>query len=104
MAQRFRHSSLTDRVRSPHHCVYLPARGGQGSLGEASMPRSLSALPLLLFLLAPIARADQASLPGCEAPSALRKAIKNQLESKEFRHLYFQLREERQQRVLSELF
>jgi len=66
------------------------------------MPRSLSALPLLLFLLAPIARADQASLPGCEAPSALRKAIKNQLESKEFRHLYFQLREERQQRVLSE--
>jgi thiol-disulfide isomerase/thioredoxin len=68
------------------------------------MPRSLSALPLLLFLLAPIARADQAPLPGCEAPPALRNAIKDQLESKEFRHLDFQPREERQQRVLSGLF
>jgi thiol-disulfide isomerase/thioredoxin len=68
------------------------------------MPRSLSALPLLLFLLVPIAKADQPSLPGCEAPAALRKTLKDQLESKEFRHLDFQPREERQQRVLSELF
>jgi thiol-disulfide isomerase/thioredoxin len=68
------------------------------------MPRSLSALPLLLFLLAPVARADQASLPGCEAPAALRKAIKDQLESKEFLHLDFQTRENRKQRVLKELF
>ena len=68
------------------------------------MPRSLSALPLLLFLLVPIARADQPSLPGCEVPQALRNAIKDQLESKEFRHLDFQPREERQQRIFSELF
>src|ERR1700722_20697973 len=79
-------------------------RRGQGFLGEAFMPRALFALPLLLFLFSPITRADQASLPGCDAPPALSKAIKDQLESKEFTHLDFQTREEHEQRVLSELF
>jgi thiol-disulfide isomerase/thioredoxin len=59
------------------------------------MPRSLFALPLLLFLLAPIARADHASLPGCEPPPALQKIIKDQLDSKEFRRLDYLQRQER---------
>lgn len=59
------------------------------------MPRSLSALPLLLFLLVPIAKADQPSLPGCEPPPALQKIIKDQLDSKEFYRLDYQQRQER---------
>jgi len=60
------------------------------------VPRSLSALPLLLFLLAPIARADQPSLPGCEAPPAIQKVIKEQLDSKFYR-LDYEQRQEREQ-------
>jgi thiol-disulfide isomerase/thioredoxin len=66
------------------------------------MPRSLFALPLLLFLLA--ANAEQSSLPGCEPPRALSKALKDRLDSNEFRHLDYQQREERKRRVLSALF
>jgi hypothetical protein len=67
------------------------------------MPRSLSALPLLLFLLASTARADQASLPGCEAPSAIRKIVKDQLNSPEFNRLAYDAQIERQRQVLSNL-
>jgi thiol-disulfide isomerase/thioredoxin len=66
------------------------------------MPRSLFALPLLLFLLA--ANAEQSSLPGCEPPRALSKALKDRFDSNEFSHLDFQTREAREQGVLSELF
>jgi thiol-disulfide isomerase/thioredoxin len=67
------------------------------------MPRSLSALPLLLFLLVPIARADQPSLPGCEAPSAIRKVVKDQLGSPEFNRLAYDVQIERKRQVLSNL-
>jgi hypothetical protein len=67
------------------------------------MSRALFALPLLLFLLAPAARADQASLPGCEAPAALRKTIKDQLHSPEFDRLSYAAQVEHKQQVLSKL-
>jgi thiol-disulfide isomerase/thioredoxin len=67
------------------------------------MPRSLSALPLLLFLIASAARADQASLPGCEAPSAIRKIVKDQLNSPEFNRLAYDAQIERKRQVLSKL-
>ena len=67
------------------------------------MLRALSALPLLLFLLSPVARADQPSLPGCEAPSALRKIVKDQLNSPEFNRLSYDAQLERKQQVLSKL-
>ena len=78
-------------------------RRGQGFLGEAFMPRALFALPLLLFLFSPITRADQASLPGCEAPSALRKTIKDQLHGPAFDRLTYAAQLERKQQVLSNL-
>ena len=67
------------------------------------MQRSLFALPLLLFLLSPVARADQPSLPGCEAPSTLRKIVKDQLNSPEFNRLAYDDQIVRKQQVLSEL-
>jgi hypothetical protein len=67
------------------------------------MSRALFALPLLLFLLAPAARADQASLPGCEAPAALRKTIKDQLHSPEFDRLTYAAQFDRKQQVLTKL-
>jgi thiol-disulfide isomerase/thioredoxin len=67
------------------------------------MRRLLFALLLLALLAVPSAHTEQVSLPGCEAPAALRKIIKDQLESKEFRHLPYQEQQERKQNVLSGL-
>lgn len=67
------------------------------------MRRLLFALLLLALLAVPSAHTEQVSLPGCEAPAALRKIIKDQLESKEFRHLSYQEQQERKQNVLSGL-
>lgn len=67
------------------------------------MRRSLLALPLLvLFLISP-AQSQQASLPGCEAPAALRKVIKDQFEWKEYERLTYQEQQALEQRVLSGL-
>jgi len=68
------------------------------------MRRSLFALPLLVLLVVLAAQSEQSSLPGCEAPDALREALKDQLEPKELRLLTYQERQERQQHVLSALF
>jgi thiol-disulfide isomerase/thioredoxin len=67
------------------------------------MRRSSSALPLLLLLLPPAAGAGQPSLPGCEAPSAIRKIVKDRLNSPEFNRLAYDARIERKQQVLSKL-
>ncbi|HEY3989662.1 MAG TPA: TlpA disulfide reductase family protein [Acidobacteriaceae bacterium] len=67
------------------------------------MPRSLFALPLLLILLPPAARSDQASLPACQAPATLRKTVKDQLDSPEFNRLAYSAQIERKQQVLSGL-
>lgn len=68
------------------------------------MPRVLFTLLLLLISPSPAASAERPSQPGCDAPPALSKTIKDQLESKEFTHLDFQTREAHEQRILSELF
>ena len=68
------------------------------------MRRSVLAFPLLVLLFVPVAQSEQPSLPGCEAPAALRKTLKDQLESKEFRLLAYQEKQQRQQQVLSALF
>jgi len=68
------------------------------------MRRSLFALPLLVLLVVLAAQSEQSSLPGCEVPDALRKALKDQLEPKELRLLTYQEKQERQQHVLSALF
>jgi thiol-disulfide isomerase/thioredoxin len=65
------------------------------------MPRAFFALPLLFVLLSSGIQAQRASLPGCEPPPALRKALKD-LDSKEFRRLPYQQREERKQRLYAE--
>ncbi|HEY4011524.1 MAG TPA: hypothetical protein VGM11_15320, partial [Acidobacteriaceae bacterium] len=67
------------------------------------MQRSSSALLLLLLLLPPAAGAGQPSLPGCEAPSAIRKIVKDRLNSPEFNRLAYDARIERKQQVLSKL-
>jgi thiol-disulfide isomerase/thioredoxin len=67
------------------------------------MTRVLLALPLLLIFLATIAKADQASLPGCEPPSAIQKIIKDQLHSPEFWRLDYSARLARNRQILVDL-
>ena len=67
------------------------------------MPRFLFALPLLLIFASPTARAQQPSLPGCEAPPPIRRVIKDQLHSPEFDRLTYAAQIERKQQVLSKL-
>ena len=67
------------------------------------MARSLFALQLLLIVLSPAVKAQQRSLPGCEAPPALRKTIKDQLHSPEYDRLTYAAKLERKQQVLSKL-
>jgi hypothetical protein len=67
------------------------------------MPRSLFAVPLLLILASPTTKAQQPSLPGCEASPAIRKAVKDQLHSTEFDRLDYAAQLDRRQQVLSKL-
>lgn len=67
------------------------------------MSRSIFAFSLLLILLRPTIHAQQTSLPGCEAPPAIRKTIKDQLHSPEFDRLPYAAQFQRKQQVLSKL-
>ncbi len=67
------------------------------------MPRVLIAFALLLVLLSPTANAQKSSLPGCEAPAAIRKTIQDQLHGSEFDRLPYAEQMERKQQVLGKL-
>jgi hypothetical protein len=67
------------------------------------MRRSLFALPVLALLVLPSARSEQPSLPGCEAPPAVRKIVKDQLSSPEFNRLAYDAQMERKRQVLTKL-